>query len=167
MATLTMDGRAATQLAHDWRGVSESASLEFLVFEDNGGDFHWAIVGGSDASLAQSGSFGSYEEAAHAGRYVRDGREAARFERRAAEGRRVDVPGRRAAAVSEELDAGRGLDEAGDVQSIGTECASVVLIARRVLSPSPCARTRLEGEREGQHVGCPPSAERRGNCSSP
>ena len=33
MATPTMDGRAATQLAHDGRGVSESASLEFLVFE--------------------------------------------------------------------------------------------------------------------------------------
>ena len=117
MATPTMDGRAATQLAHDGRGVSESASLEFLVFEDNGGDFHWAIVGGSDASLAQSGSFGSYEEAAQVGRYVRDGAESARFERRAAEDRVVNVPDRREAAVCDELDVGRWLDEGGSFRS--------------------------------------------------
>jgi hypothetical protein len=113
MATPTRGGRAARQLAHDGRGVSESASLEFLVFEDDGGDFHWAIVGGSGASLAQSGSFGSYEEAAHAGRYVREGAEAARFERRAAEDRVVDVPDRREAPVSDDLDVERWLDEGG------------------------------------------------------
>jgi hypothetical protein len=49
------------------RDVSESASLELFVFEDNGGGYHWAIVAGE--SIAQSGSFGSYEEAAHVGRH--------------------------------------------------------------------------------------------------
>jgi hypothetical protein len=83
MATTTKNVDAARPVARDARGVSESASLEFLVFEDNGGGYHWAIVGGSDECLAQSGSFGSYEEAAHAGRYARDGAESARFERRA------------------------------------------------------------------------------------
>src|SRR5207244_12433746 len=93
MATPTMEGRVVSALARDRRGVSESASLEFFVFEDNGGGYHWAIVGGSGKSLAQSGSFGSYEEAAHAGRCVRDGAESARCQRRAAEGRVVGVPG--------------------------------------------------------------------------
>ena len=77
MATTTKKVDAARPVARDARGVSESASLEFLVFEDNGGGYHWAIVGGSDECLAQSGSFGSYEEAAHAGRYARDGAESA------------------------------------------------------------------------------------------
>ena len=109
MATTTK----TLSVVRDVRLGSESASLEFLVFEDNGGGYHWAIVGGSDECLAQSGSFGSYEEAAHAGRYVRDGAEAARFERRAAEDRMVDVPDRRQAAVSDDLDVGRWLDEGG------------------------------------------------------
>src|SRR2546427_13135940 len=82
MATTTKKVDAARPVARDARGVSESASLEFLVFEDNGGGYHWAIVGGSDEWLAQSGGFGGYEEAAHAGRYARDGAEAAQFERR-------------------------------------------------------------------------------------
>jgi hypothetical protein len=83
MATTTKKLDAARPVARDARGVSEWASLEFLVFEDNGGGYQWAIVGGGDECVAQSGSFGSYEEAAHAGRYARDGAESARFERRA------------------------------------------------------------------------------------
>ena len=117
MATPTKEAPAASQLARDGCGVSESASLEVFVFEDNGGGYHWAIVSGSGKSLARSGSFGSYEEAAHAGSYVRDGAESARFERRAAEGRVVDVPGRREAAVSDDLDVGRWLDEGGSFRT--------------------------------------------------
>ena len=75
--------------------MSESASLELFVFNDNGGGYHWAIVGGSGESLAHSGSFGSYEDASHAGHYARDGAEWARFQGRAAEDRVVDVPDRR------------------------------------------------------------------------
>jgi hypothetical protein len=99
----------------DARIGSESAPLEFLVFEDNGGGYHWAIVGGTGESLAQSGSFGSYEEAAHAGRYARDGAEWARFDCRAAEDRVVDVRARRAAR--DDLDAERWLDEGGSFSS--------------------------------------------------
>jgi len=100
----------------DARIGSESAPLEFLVFEDNGGAYHWAIVGGSGESLAQSGSFGSYEEAAHAGRCARDGAEWARFHCRAAEDRVADVRARRAAA-RDNLDAERWLDEGGSFSS--------------------------------------------------
>lgn len=117
MATPTTDGRAASQLTRDERCVSESTSLELLVFEDHGGGYHWAIVGVSGESLAQSGSFGSYAEAAHAGCYVRDGAESARFQRRAAEDRVVGRSDRRAAAVSDDLDVARWLDEGGSFRS--------------------------------------------------
>ena len=114
MATTTKTLEAARPLVGA-RVVSESVSLEFLVFEDNGGGYHWAIVGCSGESLAQSGSFGSYEEAAHAGRYARDGAEWARFQRRAAD-RVVDVRACRAAA-RDDLDADRWLDEGGSFSS--------------------------------------------------
>jgi hypothetical protein len=116
MATTTKTLEAARPVVGDARVVSESVSLEFLVFEDDGGGYHWAIVGGSGESLAQSGSFGSYEEAAHAGRYARDGAEWARFQRRAAEDRVVDVRACRAAA-RDGLDADRWLDEGGSFSS--------------------------------------------------
>jgi uncharacterized protein YegP (UPF0339 family) len=117
MATRALGGHAASPLARNARCVSASASLEFFIFRDNGGGYHWAIVGGSGESLAQSGSFGSYEEAAHAGRYVRDSAESARFERRAAKDRVLDVPDRRKAAAGDELDVGRWLDEGGSFRS--------------------------------------------------
>jgi hypothetical protein len=116
MAITTKKLEAARPDVRDARVASESVSLEFLVFEDNGGGYHWAIVGGGGESLAQSGSFGSYEEAAHAGRDARDGAEWARFACRAAEDRVVDVRARRAAA-RDDLDAERWLDEGGSFSS--------------------------------------------------
>lgn len=114
MATTTKKLDAARPVARDARGVSESASLEFLVFEDNGGGYRWAIVGGSDECLAQSESFGSYEEAAHAGRYARDGAESARFANAARwRARVVDVHDRREAPAGDDLYVGRWLDEGG------------------------------------------------------
>jgi hypothetical protein len=103
-------------VVRDARVGSESGSLEFLVFEDDGGGYHWAIVGGGGESLAQSGGFGSYEEAAHAGCDARDGAEWARFECRAAEDRAVAARARRAAA-QDDLDAERWLDEGGGFSS--------------------------------------------------
>ena len=51
----------------------------------------------------------------------------------------------------------------GDVPPVAAECASVGLNRSSGHSLFALrARTRLEGEREGQHVGHPPSAERRG-----
>jgi hypothetical protein len=117
MATPTTERRASSQLPRRERGVCGSTSLEFFVFEDNGGGYHWAIVGGSGESLAQSGSFESYVEAAHAGHYVRDSAESARFQRRAAQDRVVGVSDRGEAAVSDDLDVARWLDEGGSFRS--------------------------------------------------
>jgi hypothetical protein len=116
MTTPTRRRRTASQLTRDERGVSESTSLEFFVFEDFGGGYHWAIVRGNGESLT-SESFASYAEAAHAGCYVRDGAESARFQRRAAQDRVVDVSGRREAAVGDDLDVARWLDEGGSFRS--------------------------------------------------
>ena len=112
MATATKKVHAARPVARGAGDVSESASLEFLVHQANGGDYHWAIVAAGGESLAQSGSFASYDEAERAGRYVRDGAEFARFKRRASGDRPVDLSARRDAA-RDALDAGRWLDEGG------------------------------------------------------
>ena len=114
MATGTNELEPAGSVVRDAR--VGSGSLEFLVFEDDGGGYHWAIVGGSGESLAHSGSFGSYEDASHAGRYARDGAEWARFQGRAAEDRAANVRARRAAA-RDDLDAERWLDEGGRCSS--------------------------------------------------
>jgi uncharacterized protein YegP (UPF0339 family) len=71
------------------RDVSEAASLEFLVHQDNGGDYHWEIVGGSGESLAQSGSFVSHDDAERAARCVYDGAGSARFDPDVAEERQL------------------------------------------------------------------------------
>ncbi|HWG08226.1 MAG TPA: hypothetical protein VN672_04370 [Solirubrobacteraceae bacterium] len=118
MATSTQQARGAVgQLVRDPGDVSESESesLEFFVFEDSGGGYHWAIVTGE--SLAQSASFGSYEEAAHAGRCIRDAAESARFERRAVEDRLADAPDCGERAANDDSDVGRWLDEGGSFRS--------------------------------------------------
>jgi len=45
------------------RDVRVPESMEFLIFEDNGVACHWRIVAGDGATLAQSGSFASYQDA--------------------------------------------------------------------------------------------------------
>jgi uncharacterized protein YegP (UPF0339 family) len=117
MASSETERRASSRLPRRERSASTSTSLEFFVFEDFGGGYHWAIVGGSGESLAQSESFGSYAEAAHAGCHVRDSAESARFQRRAAEDRVVGASDRREAAVSDDLDVARWLDERGSFKS--------------------------------------------------
>jgi uncharacterized protein YegP (UPF0339 family) len=79
MATATKKVHAARRVARDARQVSEPASLEFLVHQDNGGDYHWEIVGELGDSLAQSQSFASHEDAERAARFVYDGAGSARF----------------------------------------------------------------------------------------
>ena len=62
--------------------MSESASLEFLVHQDNGGDYHWEIIGQGGESLARSRTFASHEDAKRAARSVHDGAGSARLEPR-------------------------------------------------------------------------------------
>ena len=89
MATATKKVHAARPVARPTRDVPESASLEFLIYQDNGGDYHWEIVGGDGESLAQSGSFASYEDAERAASRVHDGASSARFEPAGADERQL------------------------------------------------------------------------------
>jgi len=86
MATATKKVHAGRPVARD---VSQSASLEFLVHQANGGDYHWEIVGERGDSLAQSGAFASHDDAERAARCVRDGAGSARFELSVAEKRQL------------------------------------------------------------------------------
>ena len=89
MATATRQARAPKQVASGAVGVSENGSMEFQVFRDNGGDYHWAIAAGSGECLAQSGSFASHGDAERAARCVYEGAGSARFEVNVADGRRL------------------------------------------------------------------------------
>jgi uncharacterized protein YegP (UPF0339 family) len=116
MATATKKSRTAGQLARRACDVRRSVSMEFLIFQDNGGAYHWTIVAGDGATLARSGSFASYDHAEQAARRVRDGAAAARFDARAGQARPVDLIARRHAS-SDDSDAERWLDEGGSFSS--------------------------------------------------
>ena len=51
----------------------DSPAISFLVFEDNGGDYCWSIVGGDGESLAQSRPYATHDDAASAASVVRNG----------------------------------------------------------------------------------------------
>ena len=116
MATATKQSRAARQLAGRAPDARVPASMEFLIFEDNGGSYHWTIVARDGATLARSGSLGSYEDAERAAQHVRDGVASALFERRGDGARPVDLSARRDAS-RDAADAERWLDEGGSFSS--------------------------------------------------
>jgi uncharacterized protein YegP (UPF0339 family) len=116
MATATKESRAAGQLARRARNVRVPESMQFVIFEDNGGGYHWRLIAGDGAALAQSGSFASYEDAEHAARRVRHAASSARLDRRAREVGPVDLDNRRDVR-SDGLDAERWLDEGGSFSS--------------------------------------------------
>ena len=87
MATATKKVHRARPVVRARRDVSGSASLEFLVHQDNGGDFHWEIVGERGETLAQRGGFASYDDAERAAWRVHDSAGSARFEPRVADER--------------------------------------------------------------------------------
>jgi hypothetical protein len=90
MATATKKIHAARPVARGARDVSQSASLEFLVHQDNGGDYHWEIVGEGGESLAQSSqSFAAREDAERGARRVHGGAGSARLEPHVAAGRQL------------------------------------------------------------------------------
>ncbi len=55
--------------------------MEFLISQDNGGDYHWEIVDGGGQSLVRSGVFASHDEAERGALAVQQGAGSARFER--------------------------------------------------------------------------------------
>jgi uncharacterized protein YegP (UPF0339 family) len=95
-----------------------SPAARFLVFEDNGGAYHWTIVNGSAETLVRSASFATYDEAAQAARVVRAGAASASLEQLGGDTPPVDLAARRkTAVVRDDLDAERWLDEGGSFSS--------------------------------------------------
>ena len=91
----------------------KAAPMTFLVYEDNGGSYHWTILAAGE-TLVQSASFASYEEAEQAARIVHDGASSASF----GDKRPIDLPARSDAATRRDrLDAEGWLDEGGSFSS--------------------------------------------------
>ena len=116
MATATNKSRVAGRLPRRAREERVSEPMEFLVFEDNGGEYHWTIVAADGATLVRSGGFACYEDAERAARQILDSAASARFEHRAASAPPVDLSARRA-ATTDDADAERWLDEGGSLSS--------------------------------------------------
>src|SRR5690348_9649253 len=116
MATAIKKSRAAGRVPRRAPQVRVSEPMEFLVLQDNGGEYHWRIVAADGATLARSGSFASYDDAEQAAQRVHDAAASARFERRAVATSPVDLTARRDAR-SDAADAERWLDESPSVSS--------------------------------------------------
>jgi uncharacterized protein YegP (UPF0339 family) len=82
MATATQKGRAPKGASRGAKGASESASMEFVIVEDNGGKYHWTLLDREGNSLARSPRLVSYEQAEKAAGVVLAGAGAARLDRR-------------------------------------------------------------------------------------
>jgi uncharacterized protein YegP (UPF0339 family) len=96
------------------RALPQPAAMKFVVFEDNAGGYHWAILARSGETLVQSASLASYEEAKQAARVVHAGATSAAFEVRAPSAAPIAISDRRNAATARDaLDAERWLDEGG------------------------------------------------------
>ncbi len=92
--------------------LPEPASMAFLIYEDNGGGYHWTIVADGGETLVRSASFGSYEDAKRAAAVVHRGASRAAFEQDSGIAPLVDLHARRNRA-RDRLDAQRWLDEGG------------------------------------------------------
>ena len=120
MATAPKKARAPRKTARAGGRVSRSALMEFVVFEDNGGGYGWAILGADGEQLAQSPRFGSYEEAQVAARRVHDDAGSARLEPHDGTVAPVDLVARRA-AVRDAFEAERRLDEGSSSAAVAVE----------------------------------------------
>ena len=114
MATATKKSHTTRKVAHSPAAAPVRAPMEFLIFEDNGGSYHWKILAGDGTALGRSGDFGSYDDAEQAAQDIVDGAASARFERRANANGPVDLAARRA-APDDDSAAGRRLDKGGSV----------------------------------------------------
>ena len=112
MSTAPNKSRAASRLAGHARDVRVPEPMKVRIFEDNDGAYQRRIIADDGATLAQSGSFTSYEDAEQAAQRVRDGAASARLNRRGREMGAVDRAARRDRPGAE-LGAERWLDEGG------------------------------------------------------
>ncbi|HLY48177.1 MAG TPA: hypothetical protein VKR21_03190 [Solirubrobacteraceae bacterium] len=90
-------------------------AMTFLIYEDNGGGYHWTIVADGE-TLVRSASLGSYEQAQQAAGIVHRGASRAAFDPGSTNPPFIDLPARRNAA-RDRLDAERWLDEGGSFSS--------------------------------------------------
>lgn len=116
MVTATKKARSAGRRPRGAREVRVPESIQFLIFEDNGGDYHWTIVAADGATLARSKDFASYADAERAAQHIRDGAASAPFEHRSASARLVDLSARRS-ATGNAADAKRWLDQGASFNS--------------------------------------------------
>ena len=116
MVTATRKSRVAGRRPRRTHEPRVPESIQFLIFEDNGGAYHWTIVAADGATLARSKDFASHEDAERAAQHVRDRAASAPFEHRAASVRPVDLTAGRS-ATSNAADAKRWLDEGASVRA--------------------------------------------------
>jgi len=83
MATAITKARASESM--------DSASMEFLIVEDNGGEYHWRLLDRDGNRVARSPTFASYEATEDAASVVLAGAGSARLDRRAAADRSVAI----------------------------------------------------------------------------
>jgi uncharacterized protein YegP (UPF0339 family) len=92
--------------------------MKFVIFEDNGGAYHWTIIAAGGETLVQSATFASYEEAKQAARIVHRRAASASFEHLAGGIPPVDLATRRETrAARGDPDAERWLNEGGSFSS--------------------------------------------------
>ena len=112
MATAAKESRGARQTSRRARDQHEQDSMEFVIFEDNSGEYRWMIVAGNE-TLAHSGSFAVYAGAEQAARRVRDHAASALFDHDPGEGVAAGRDGRSGSAGDRPLgDGGRVTSEA-------------------------------------------------------
>jgi uncharacterized protein YegP (UPF0339 family) len=75
--------------------LPEPASMTFLIYEDNGGGYHWTIIADGGEILVRSAGFGSHEEAKRAAGIVHQGASRASFAHRSGAPPPVDLLARR------------------------------------------------------------------------
>jgi uncharacterized protein YegP (UPF0339 family) len=92
MATAAMKARANTGATGAAVVAPESVSMEFLVVEDNGGNYHWTLLDRDGNNLGRSPSYASHEDAEDAALVVLAGAGSARLDRRAATDSSLDIP---------------------------------------------------------------------------
>ena len=90
MGTAPKKPSAARHLARPAADANVPASMEFLIFADNGGSYHWRLRADDGAILGDSGGFASYDDAEHAAQQVSRGAGSARFAPRTASDLRAD-----------------------------------------------------------------------------
>ena len=81
MATAAMKSRAHTGANGGTALTPESMSMEFLIVEDNGGNYHWTLLDGDGHDLGRSPDFVSHQDAEDAALVVLTGVGSARLDR--------------------------------------------------------------------------------------